>query len=313
MKHLSLRRLGALSLLCCGLPLSASWADPLAAVQLLRVSGCAGVLPAAQPLQHNAQLDRAAALWSEGATPAAATVRTGYRAKSMAALRVSGSDDSILLTLRRTQCRTVADRSLRDLGIYRRGRETWIVMAAPDPQSIATSISVPVLPAMPSARDAEVMPARTFSYATAPSPARTASSGTQVLQLVNEVRASGTRCGDKSFGPAPPLKRSGTLDQVAKEHAADMARHDYFEHVDLNGNTPADRLRATGYREKLIGENIAYGPTSAQEVVAGWLHSTGHCENIMDPRFVEMGLAVAPGRGSRRGLYWDQELAQPVK
>jgi uncharacterized protein YkwD len=83
--------------------------------------------------------------------------------------------------------------------------------------------------------------------------------------------------------------------------------------VDLDGNTPADRLRASGYRERLVGENIAYGPTSAQEVVAGWLHSTGHCENIMDPRFVEMGLAVAPGSGSRRGLYWDQELAQPAR
>jgi uncharacterized protein YkwD len=92
-----------------------------------------------------------------------------------------------------------------------------------------------------------------------------------------------------------------------------MARHDYFEHVDLGGHTPADRVRASGYREKLVGENIAYGPTSAEEVVAGWLHSTGHCENLMDARFAEMGLAQASGQGSRRGLYWDQVLTQPVK
>lgn len=92
-----------------------------------------------------------------------------------------------------------------------------------------------------------------------------------------------------------------------------MARHGYFEHVDLRGHTPAERVRAAGYREKLVGENIAYGPDSAQEVVAGWLHSTGHCENIMDPRFVEMGLAVAAGRGSKHGLYWDQVLATPVQ
>jgi uncharacterized protein YkwD len=92
-----------------------------------------------------------------------------------------------------------------------------------------------------------------------------------------------------------------------------MARHDYFEHVDLSGHTPADRVRAIGYREKLVGENIAYGPTSAEEVVAGWLHSTGHCENIMEPRFAEMGLGQASGQGSQRGLYWDQVLTQPVK
>ena len=134
-----------------------------------------------------------------------------------------------------------------------------------------------------------------------------------MLDFLNEIRASGSRCGEKSFGPAGPLQGSGTLDGVAADHAGDMARHDYFEHVDLGGHTPADRVRASGYREQLVGENIAYGPTSANEVVAGWLHSPGHCENIMDPRFQEMGLALAAGEGSRRGLYWDQVLAQPVR
>jgi len=92
-----------------------------------------------------------------------------------------------------------------------------------------------------------------------------------------------------------------------------MARHDYFEHVDLKGDSPADRVRARGYHEKLVGENIAYGPASADEVVAGWLHSPGHCENIMDPRFVEMGLAYAPGQRDMPGLYWDQVLATPAR
>ncbi len=138
-------------------------------------------------------------------------------------------------------------------------------------------------------------------------------SAAHVLQLVNEVRANGARCGAKSFGPAPPLQPSGTLDSVASQHAVDMARHDYFEHLDRSGRSPADRVRATGYREILVGENIAYGPASADEAVAGWLHSTGHCENIMDPRFVEMGIAVAPGQGVKHGLYWDQVLTEPAK
>ena len=90
-----------------------------------------------------------------------------------------------------------------------------------------------------------------------------------------------------------------------------MALHDYFEHQDLSGRSPADRVRAIGYRETLVGENIAYGPQSADEVVQGWLDSPGHCENIMDPRFSEMGLAFAAGQASRRGLYWVQLLAAP--
>jgi uncharacterized protein YkwD len=90
-----------------------------------------------------------------------------------------------------------------------------------------------------------------------------------------------------------------------------MAAHHYFEHADLAGQTPADRVRATGYREKLVGENIAYGPQTVDEAVQGWLHSPDHCENLMDPRFAEMGLAFAAGRGSQHGLYWVQVLAEP--
>jgi uncharacterized protein YkwD len=290
-----LGQLGCLLILACALGAPTSWADPVSVVQLLRSSGCGGVLPAIPPLQHNGQLDRAAAFWAAGGSPGSAAVRSGYRSQLAVGLRLSGPDDSILQSLRRTRCRAVADQSLRDMGVYRQGLQTWMVIAS-EPQP-----------------EGDEPAARTFSYATAPTAARTVASAARVLQLVNEVRTTGSRCGGKSFAPAAPLQGSGTLDSVAADHAADMARHDYFEHVDLQGNTPADRVRDSGYREKLVGENIAYGPTSAEEVVAGWLHSTGHCENIMDPRFVEMGVAVTPGRGSRRGLYWDQVLAEPAK
>jgi uncharacterized protein YkwD len=90
-----------------------------------------------------------------------------------------------------------------------------------------------------------------------------------------------------------------------------MAQNDYFEHNDLHGNTPADRVRAAGYQETLVGENIAYGPKTVDEVVQGWLDSPGHCENIMDPRFGEMGLGYATGYDSKRHLYWVQVLAAP--
>ena len=290
MKLPPLAQLRCLLILTGALCAQAVWADPVSTVQLLRVSGCGGLVPAIQPLQLNRQLDRAAALWASGGSPLTAAEQTGYRARQAAGLRISGSDDSLLQVLRKTRCREIADQALRDIGIYRNGADTWVLIAARAVDGIHTTRSE-----------------------SAPSAAAKSSSATRVLQLVNEGRANGTRCGDRSFAPAPPLQASATLDTVAYEHAADMARHDYFEHVDLSGHTPADRVRAIGYREKLVGENIAYGPTSAEEVVAGWLHSTGHCENIMDARFAEMGLAQASGQGSRRGLYWDQVLTQPVQ
>jgi uncharacterized protein YkwD len=104
---------------------------------------------------------------------------------------------------------------------------------------------------------------------------------------------------------------SNTLDGVAFGHADDMATNNYFEHEDLHGKSPSDRVRATGYQEKLVGENIAYGPKSVDEVVQGWLDSPGHCENIMDSRFVEMGLGYAKSHDSKHALYWVQVLATP--
>jgi uncharacterized protein YkwD len=272
-----LGQLSCLLILTGALGAQPLWADPLSTVQLLRESGCGGLVPAIQPLQLSRQLDRAAALWAAGGSPLTAAEQSGYRARLATGVRISGSDDSLLQALRKTRCRAFADQSLRDIGVYRNGPDTWVVVASPAPDASHKSLSA-----------------------------------TRVLQLVNAVRANGTRCGDRSFGPAPPLQESATLDRVAYEHAADMARRDYFEHVDLSGHTPADRVRASGYHERLVGENIAYGPTSAEEVVAGWLHSSGHCQNIMDSRFLEVGLAQASGQGARRGLYWDQVLTEPV-
>jgi uncharacterized protein YkwD len=91
-----------------------------------------------------------------------------------------------------------------------------------------------------------------------------------------------------------------------------MAAHNFFEHADSNGSTPTLRLAHTGYRWRLTGENIAYGPTSPEELVSGWLASPGHCENIMEPPFTEMGLAYASGSTRLRPtIYWVQTLAAP--
>ena len=270
----------------------ASRADPVSALQRLRVSGCAGVLPALRPLQHNARLDRAAALWSGGGSALKAAQRSGYEPAAAVGLRLRGSDDAIMRMLRQTRCRAVAAESLRDIGSYRSGAQYWVV--------IASGTMVPV----PGALGHSPLPVDR---------SQTSKVALRVLEEVNAVRARGTHCGDHTYGPAPPLQLSATLASAAAEHAMDMAQHDYFEHEDLGGHSPGDRVRGTGYRYRLVGENIAYGPATADEVVAGWLHSPGHCRNIMEPRFIDMGLAYAPGQGSRRGLYWDQELATPAK
>ena len=132
----------------------------------------------------------------------------------------------------------------------------------------------------------------------------------RVVELVNEARSHGRRCGREKFPAAPRLDVSRKLTDAAGAHARDMARRNYFEHQGSDGSQPRDRVKRAGYAFRLTGENIALGPESAEEVVAGWLHSPGHCANIMDSRFRDIGVGVATG--AKRGqIYWVQEFGSP--
>jgi len=267
-------------------------ADELSVVQSVRAGGCGGATAAAQPLHHSELLDRAAKEWAASHSLATAVERAGYPGRSISGLYLSGPEAAKAQLLSRSYCRTVASPSLREMGLYRRGADSWLVLGSSTAAAVAA--------------DALIKPGRS-----APAPQQGPMLSARALELVNEVRARGTRCGAHSFAPAPPVALSGTLASVALGHATDMAEHNYFEHEDRTGQSPADRVRAVGYHEKLVGENIAYGPETVEEVVRGWLGSPGHCENIMDPRFAEMGIGYAPGHSSRRGLYWVQVLAAP--
>ena len=281
------RRLWSLLVLLTALTsVSVARADALSVVQMLRAGGCGGVAPIARPLGRASLLDRAAEQWALGTSFSAAAEHSGYSAQSVAGVRLSGSDEAMLQLLRSSECHAVAGRDLRDVGLYRRGSDYWLMLASP-------GIAPPV-----------------DSAGTAASPA-SQSLASRALKLVNAARARGVTCGSHEFGPAPPLTLSGTLASVALGHATDMAVRGYFDHVDRSGQSPADRVRSVGYREKLVGENIAYGPITVEEAVQGWLHSPDHCENIMDPRFAQMGIGMATGQAARRGLFWVQVLAQP--
>jgi uncharacterized protein YkwD len=312
--------LGALLAMPAALP--PAGADALSTVQMLRAGGCGGILPTAPPVHRAAALDRIAEQWAGGLPLATAAEGSGYRPELTGGFHFMGTRDSMIQQLRRSGCNVVLDRAVRDIGVYQRNSDTWLVVLSPAVASTASAAPAAAFPGSSSQRPGSQLPSGSqqgSGSALPPQPPRAAAPpvgavpllATRALELVNEVRARGTRCGARAFAPAPPLTFSGTLAGVALGHAADMAAHDYFEHENRAGKSPADRVRASGYLEKWVGENIAYGPKTIEDVVQGWLDSPGHCENIMDPRFVEMGIAYAAGRTSRHGLYWVQLLAEP--
>ncbi len=223
-------------------------------------------------------LDAVAKEWSKGGRLQQALEKTGYAALNSSSMRVSGaaSEAAIVKVLAEYYCRIVTNRAFTAIGIERRGRDTWLVVATPLD--------------LPAARDAERV-------------------AREVLQLVNAARAKPRKCGNTAFKPAPPLSLSPLLNKAALAHAQDMARNSHFEHRGTDGSSPADRATRAGYRWRHVGENIASGAPTARSVVEGWLNSPGHCVNIMGAHYREMGIAFALSPNTRARIYWAQTFA----
>ncbi len=121
----------------------------------------------------------------------------------------------------------------------------------------------------------------------------------QVLELVNQARARGQLCGAERFGPALPVLISDKLYRAARAHARDMAMRGFFEHEGSDGSSPRQRVQRAGYQFHLTGENIAFGPETAAEVVNGWLGSAGHCANLHESSLPSHGRGGGAGKQAR--------------
>jgi uncharacterized protein YkwD len=100
----------------------------------------------------------------------------------------------------------------------------------------------------------------------------------------------------------PRLRQQRSLTRAASRYAHLMVRQGFFDHVSPGGSTMAQRIKRTNYlrgvRAWSIGENLAWGPGSAAapgRIVKAWMRSPGHRRNILDGRFREIGIGIAPG------------------
>lgn len=132
----------------------------------------------------------------------------------------------------------------------------------------------------------------------------------EALQRINAARAAGRRCGARNMPPAPPLRWDTQLYSAAAGHSADMARRNYLEHSSPEGVEVSQRVAASRYRWKSVGENLAGGDTSIAEAVQGWLNSPDHCENLMDAKFVDVAVACTAQPGTEWGTYWTLVLGR---
>jgi len=139
-------------------------------------------------------------------------------------------------------------------------------------------------------------------------------SGAVMLGLINNARAEARNCGDTFFPAAPPLKWDDRVAAAALGHSTDMAGTGFFGHEGSDGSDPGDRLMNEGYDMMLWGENIAVGYDRETDVMDAWLNSPGHCANIMDPSYEDVGVGLYQGmfRGNT-ATYWTLDLAAEMK
>jgi hypothetical protein len=122
-----------------------------------------------------------------------------------------------------------------------------------------------------------------------------------VLDLVNQDRAGvglGALAGDSR------------LHDAARAHSIDMATNNFFDHTGSDGSNAGQRAAAAGYTPTTWGENIAAGHLSAESVVAGWLDSPGHRDNMRNGAFTDAGIGyVEGGPNADFATYWTLALA----
>ncbi|WP_122664758.1 CAP domain-containing protein [Pseudomonas viridiflava] len=202
-----------------------------------------------------------------------AMARATYPMVNVQAISLSGPRDaqSAMSTIQESFCRVVLDPQFVDIGVSREGRDWRIVLARP------------------------LLTARLGDWQ---------AEGQKLLALINSARAQPRQCGTQSLAATTPLTWNPALASAAENHSRGMANNNFFDHMDRDGRMPGDRAELAGYSGQQIGENIAAGQGNVRKVVDGWLASPGHCANLMNPAFHELGAAYAVDPKSDAGIYW---------
>ncbi|MCI8212212.1 hypothetical protein AUC61_22020 [Pseudomonas sp. S25] len=202
-----------------------------------------------------------------------AMARATYPMVNVQAISLSGPRDaqSAMSTIQESFCRVVLDPQFVDIGVSREGRDWRIVLARP------------------------LLTARLGDWQ---------AEGQKLLALINSARAQPQQCGTQALAATTPLTWNPALALAAENHSRGMANNNFFDHMDRDGRMPGDRAELAGYSGRQIGENIAAGQGNVRKVVDGWLASPGHCANLMNPAFHELGAAYAVDPKSDAGIYW---------
>ncbi|WP_316763985.1 CAP domain-containing protein [Streptomyces herbicida] len=176
--------------------------------------------------------------------------------------------------------------------------------APPKPKATVPSHTARTTAPKPKATTAPSAPKATTSAPAAPAapatpstPKATATASGVVARVVQLVNAERAKVGCSA------LTLNATLSKAAQAHSDDMAAHQNMSHTGSDGSSPGDRITRAGYAWSAYGENVAYGYSTPEQVMAGWMASPGHKANILNCSFKEIGVGLA-----QPNSFWTQDF-----
>jgi len=139
--------------------------------------------------------------------------------------------------------------------------------------------------------------------------------GSDCLELGNPLTTSHRAMFDalnlyRAENGLSTLIYSKKLEAVADAHLRDTYSRGYFDHINPEGQGPADRAVAAGFCHEYVGENLAAGQRSVEAVMNAWKNSPGHDANMVHPYYVYVGMGFFRAPTGR--LYWAQLFAYDV-
>lgn len=100
-----------------------------------------------------------------------------------------------------------------------------------------------------------------------------------------------------------PLYSNFQLTLAAKNKADDLIKKDYFSHNSPDGKKFSQWVKEVDYQYAIVGENLAMGFSSAEAVLAAWMKSEKHRQNILNPKYNQIGIYVRRGKLEGENTY----------
>jgi len=108
----------------------------------------------------------------------------------------------------------------------------------------------------------------------------------EVVRLTNQKRAE---------AGLSALVLNTTLSSAAYTKGKDMIEKDYWAHVAPDGTQPWKFFSDFGYKYRYAGENLARDFSNPASAIEAWMNSSTHKENILNPKYKEIGIGVVEG------------------